>query len=103
MRLSLFISMLLIVMNAWAYDGDPDLGKQKIPSCPFCHGGDGIAENPRYPNLKGQDKGYLLSAMQAYKKGQRKGPMAEMMQTQLQRLNNEDLNDIAAYYASRGE
>ncbi|WP_423839519.1 c-type cytochrome, partial [Vibrio cholerae] len=30
----------------------------------------------------------------------RTGPMAEMMRAQLQRLNDQDLRDIAAFYAS---
>lgn len=103
MRLLLFISMSLITVTAFAYDGDPVLGQQKIPSCPFCHGRDGIAPQERYPNLKGQDELYLFNAMQAYQKGERSGPMAKMMQIQLQRLNDNDLHDIAAYYASQGE
>ncbi|WGY45318.1 cytochrome c [Vibrio sp. ABG19] len=102
MRLSLFISMCLITLTSFAYDGDPILGQTKIPSCPFCHGKDGIALQGRYPNLRGQDELYLLQAMRAYQNGDRNGPMARMMQIQLQRLNDEDLHDIAAYYASQG-
>lgn len=103
MRLSLLFGMLIISVAAHSYDGDPVLGQQKIPSCPFCHGTNGRAENPRYPNLSGQSQSYLLSAMKAYQNGLRSGPMAKMMQTQLQRLNDKDLHDIAAFYASQGE
>ncbi|HDV5564351.1 TPA: cytochrome c, partial [Vibrio cholerae] len=50
--------------------------------------------------LDGQNPEYLYSAMKAYQLGERTGPMAEMMRAQLQRLNDQDLRDIAAFYAS---
>ncbi|CAM2866760.1 cytochrome c553 [Vibrio fluvialis] len=41
--------------------------------------------------------------MKAYQNGERSGPLAQMMQAQLQKLNDEDLRDIAAFYASQGD
>jgi cytochrome c553 len=37
--------------------------------------------------------------MQAYKKGDRIGPLAEMMRAQLQNLNDDDMRDVAAFYS----
>jgi len=37
--------------------------------------------------------------MKAYQDDERKGSLAEMMKQQLSKLNNQDLADIAAYYA----
>ncbi|NVD08982.1 cytochrome c [Vibrio sp. JPW-9-11-11] len=79
--------------------GDPQLGKIKSPSCMFCHGTDGIATNPAYPNLKGQNALYLYQSMKAYQAGEREGPLAEMMAAQLSRLDDQDLKDVAAYFA----
>ncbi|ENM5858246.1 cytochrome c, partial [Vibrio mimicus] len=79
----------------------PVLGQQKAPSCVFCHGSDGIATQPSYPNLNGLSEEYLFKSMKAYQNGERTGPMAEMMKAQLQRLNDQDLRDVAAFYASK--
>lgn len=81
------------------YQGNASLGPLKTPSCRFCHGVDGIASIPSYPNLRGQNAPYLLNAMKAYQNGDRKGDLAEMMRTQLSALNDQDLADIAAFYA----
>ncbi|EKO3456324.1 c-type cytochrome [Vibrio fluvialis] len=103
MRLWLLSPILFVSLNAQAVEGDPVLGQQKAPSCIFCHGSDGKAVNSSYPNLKGQSENYLFSSMKAYQNGERSGPLAQMMQAQLQKLNDEDLRDIAAFYASQGD
>ncbi|EEW12322.1 c-type cytochrome [Vibrio mimicus] len=94
------LCLFLSSTNAFA-GGDPVLGQQKAPSCVFCHGSDGIATQPSYPNLNGLSEEYLFKSMKAYQNGERTGPMAEMMKAQLQRLNDQDLRDVAAFYASK--
>ncbi|WP_394166169.1 c-type cytochrome [Photobacterium piscicola] len=87
--------------NAYAMPkGDASKGEIKTPSCRFCHGSNGIAPQPSYPNLAGQQPQYLYDAMQAYTNDMRIGPMATMMKGQLQNLNTQDLADIAAYYSA---
>ena len=81
--------------------GDPELGKMKSPSCIFCHNPTGETSNTAYPKLSGQDSTYLYNIMKAYQNGDRQGAYAEMMQTQLSKLNDQDLKDIAAFYASQ--
>ncbi|MGI9875810.1 c-type cytochrome [Vibrio chagasii] len=80
--------------------GDPELGKLKSPSCVFCHSVTGDNTNNAYPKISGQDPTYLFNTMKAYQDGSRKGDYAEMMQAQLSKLNDQDLRDIAAFYAS---
>lgn len=98
---SILAALLVVATNATAdpIKGNPTLGKIKAPSCPFCHGIDGIGVNADYPNLNHQNKEYLFNAMKAYQNDERKGGLAEMMKQQLSKLNNQDLADIAAYYA----
>lgn len=95
-----------------AGDSSVELGKLKSPSCQFCHvpadntalnAGLSGSSDPSYPSLNGQDETYLLNAMLAYQTGQRTGGLAEMMQAQLQKLNSDDLKDIAAYYSSQSK
>ena len=80
--------------------GDPAKGKLKAPSCIFCHGETGKAMNSSYPNLDMQNEMYLYSSMKSYQNDERKGPLAQMMKAQLQRRDDQDLKDIAAFYAS---
>ncbi|MGD8110157.1 c-type cytochrome [Vibrio sp. TRT 17S01] len=79
--------------------GDPIIGERKAPSCIYCHTKDGSPENSGYPHLNGQNAEYLYQSMKSYQTGQRKGPLAEMMKAQLQKLNDLDLKDVAAFYA----
>lgn len=98
------ILLLLLILSPFTQAepfGDPQLGKIKAPSCVFCHGQTGIAVNPSYPNINGQNASYLFQSMKDYQNGNRKGPLAEMMKAQLSRLNDEDLKDIAAYFSSQ--
>ncbi|WP_162922448.1 cytochrome c [Aliivibrio sp. EL58] len=80
--------------------GDAKLGKLKAPSCIFCHGETGKAIDSSYPNLDMQNEMYLYNSMKSYQNDERKGPLAQMMKAQLQRLNDQDLKDIAAFYAN---
>ncbi|MFA0440252.1 cytochrome C554 [Vibrio sp. 10N.286.49.C2] len=103
MRIYLAITPLLLSLTSYtAISNDisrVELGQQKSPSCVFCHVPYGKPTQLEYPNLNGQDPLYLFNAMKAYKDGERVGPLAEMMQAQLQNLSDEDLRDVAAFYS----
>ena len=80
--------------------GDVAKGKAKSAVCSTCHGADGIAIMPVYPNLAGQNAEYLESALKAYRDKQRQGGMAAIMQMQANNLSDEDIANLAAYYSS---
>ncbi len=80
--------------------GDAAAGKAKAAVCAACHGAAGIAAIPMYPNLAGQNEAYLLASLKAYKNKQRSGGMAAVMQGQATSLSDEDMANLAAYYAS---
>ncbi|HEQ3589220.1 TPA: cytochrome c [Vibrio harveyi] len=80
--------------------GDAAAGQAKAAVCAACHGADGIAVIPGYPNLKGQNEQYIESSIKAYKAGQRTGGLAPVMQAQANLLSEEDIANLAAYYAS---
>ncbi len=80
--------------------GDAAAGKAKSGVCAACHGSAGISAAPIYPNLAGQKEMYLVSSLKAYKAGQRKGGMASVMTPQAAALSEEDIKNLAAYYAS---
>ncbi len=80
--------------------GDVAAGQAKAGVCAACHGADGIAVIPGYPNLRGQNEQYIASSIKAYKAGQRTGGLAPVMQAQANLLSDEDIANLAAYYAS---
>lgn len=97
--IGLVIGMGLLSGQALA-TGDAAAGKAKAATCAACHGADGIAMIPGYPNLKGQNEQYLVSSIKAYKNKERNGGMAAVMQAQASLLNDADIANLAAYYAS---
>jgi cytochrome c553 len=83
--------------------GDATAGKTKAFTCMGCHGVpsySNVYPTYRVPKLGGQHAQYLVSALQAYKNGQRPH---KTMQTQAQTLSEQDMEDIAAYFAQSGE
>lgn len=88
------------ILAACVQAGDPALGKKKTAVCIACHGANGIATIKTYPSLAGQNELYLVSAMKAYKNKTRTGGLATVMQAQMASLSEEDISNIAAYYAS---
>ena len=80
--------------------GDAAAGKAKAAVCAACHGQNGVAQIPIYPNLAGQNEQYLVAALKAYKAGQRQGGQAPVMQGQATGLSDADIANLAAYFAS---
>ena len=77
--------------------GDLAAGKQKAAGCAACHGEQGTSANPEWPSLAGQQRGYLIGALQAYKSGARRDAM---MSDLAKDLGEPDIDALAAYYAS---
>jgi cytochrome c553 len=59
-----------------------------------------MAQIPTYPNLAGQNEQYLVHALKAYKAKDRSGGQAAIMQGQAAALSDEDIANVAAYFAS---
>lgn len=85
---------------AQAPAGDAQAGKKKISMCAGCHGIPGYrtAYPAVYhvPLIGGQQASYLVRALQAYRSGERSHPSMRGIATG---LGDQDMADIAAYYA----
>lgn len=92
-------ALMLISLPALAGGNVAD-GQSKSASCMACHGATGKAVNSIYPNLAGQNEDYLALSLQAYKKGERSGGQAGVMQGFSSSLSDQDISDLSAYYAS---
>ena len=77
--------------------GDADAGKDMTTVCAACHGADGNGTSP-FPKLAGQGEKYLFKQLQDIRDGARPIPT---MAGQLDGKNDQQLADIAAYYASQ--
>ena len=79
--------------------GDAAAGEAKAANCAGCHGaaGEGMGDNPP---LAGLEKAYHVEQLKAYKSGERENAMMQMFTAQ---LSEEDMADIAAWYATLGQ
>ena len=78
--------------------GDPAAGQAKAQVCQACHGLDGKSIAPIYPNLAGQHESYLVKALADYRAGRRSNAIMAPMAVN---LSNQDIEDLAAWYASQ--
>ena len=82
--------------------GDAVAGKSKASTCMGCHGIPSYFNvYPSYhvPKLGGQHADYIAAALQAYKSGQRNH---STMRAQAASLSEQDIQDIAAFFAQSG-
>jgi len=88
---------LLIPPGGVALAGDAAAGKAKSGTCAGCHGAAGISKNPMWPNLAGQQQGYLVKQLKAFRDGSRSD---SMMTPMAKPLTDEDIANLAAWYNS---
>lgn len=103
------LSVLVVVCatvfsaNAQETKGDIKAGEKKIAMCIGCHGIQGyqasFPEVYKVPMISGQGAKYIVSALTAYKKGDRKHPT---MRGIVDNLSEQDMADVAAYYEALG-
>lgn len=87
--------------------GNAEAGQEKIVVCGACHGADGNSPAPNFPKLAGQGESYLLKQLHDIKAGS--SPTSEPgvgrkvleMTGMLDPFNDQDLEDIAAYFSSQ--
>lgn len=97
---TLMVCLSLLAANAFAV-GDPEVGRTKNSMCAGCHGIPGwrtaYPDVYSVPRLGGQHAEYLVAALKAYKSGERKHPTMDGVAGS---LTEQDMEDLAAYYAS---
>ena len=83
--------------------GDAAKGREKVQMCQGCHGIDGwrtaFPEVYRVPKIAGQHPAYLVAALKAYRSGDRKHPSMVAIAAS---LSDQDMANLAAYYAQSG-
>lgn len=79
-------------------EGKIAAGKEKSAACAGCHGEDGNSQASTFPKLAGQHASYLNKQLLAFKSGDRADAMMGPM---VAGLNEEDILELAAYYAGQ--
>jgi cytochrome c553 len=86
-----------------AHAGDAAAGQQKAAMCIGCHGIPGyqssFPEVHKVPMISGQGSKYIVNALVAYKKGDRKHPT---MRGIAATLTDADMADLGAFYEGHG-
>ncbi|MBW8756628.1 MAG: cytochrome c4 [Burkholderiales bacterium] len=104
MTRTLTLLLALAAFFSTAHAQDVQRGSTKVQMCIGCHGIVGYqADFPqvyKVPKIAGQDAKYLASALTAYRSGDRKFPT---MRSIAASLSDQDIADIAAYYAQLGK
>ncbi len=91
---------LLAVLAAADARADAAAGRAKADQiCAVCHGLDGVSQLPNAPTLAGQPEIYLQESLNAYRTGRRQH---EMMTVVAKDLTDQDVANLAAWYASIG-
>ena len=94
---------LSATVNAQEIKGDAKVGQSKAAMCIGCHGIVGyqasFPEIYKVPKISGQAAPYIVSSLNAYKKGERKHPT---MRGVAESLSDQDMADLGAYYSAHG-
>ena len=78
--------------------GDAAAGQANTAVCAGCHSADGNSAVPNFPKLAGQNEAYLLKQLKEIQSGSRQ--VVEMTGL-LANFSEQDLADMAAYFASQ--
>lgn len=70
----------------------------KANTCVGCHGADGNSLVPNFPKLAGQHAAYLEKALKDYRGGFRPDATMQMF---AKNLTDQEIKDLAAYYAAQ--
>ena len=80
-----------------AHAADVAAGKEKAEMCVGCHGENGISQTENLPSLAGQPDQFIQWQLVYFRAGTRKN---EQMQPVIEQINNEDIRNLGAYFAS---
>jgi cytochrome c553 len=96
-RLFGIVALLALLCIAPTRAADLAAGKEKAELCAACHGDNGISQADNIPSLAAQPDLFLQWQLVFFRAGTRK---SEHMQSIAEELSNDDIRNLAAYFAS---
>jgi cytochrome c553 len=99
--LAAMIGLLMLALMIGNVDakGNIENGADLTSDCIECHGMDGMG-NFESPAIAGLKESYILKRLRGFSSGKAKS-MDDMMHTYTEDLSDQDLQNLAAYWASR--
>jgi cytochrome c553 len=98
MRVGLIaVLTILLLSGSSGQAADIAAGKEKAELCVGCHGEGGISQIENIPSLAAQPDQFLQWQLVFFRSGSRKN---EQMQPIVEQINNEDIRNLGAYFAS---
>lgn len=98
MKTAVILAALFLISTPAAAQGDAARGKAKAEPCFGCHGETGNSTMPNIPSLAGQPPAYTFLQLFLFREKLRNLPT---MTPFLEGKTDEDLNDLAAYFAAQ--
>ncbi|HKJ17346.1 MAG TPA: c-type cytochrome [Xanthomonadales bacterium] len=92
------VSTLMFATGAVHAEGDAARGKELSVDCADCHGEDGKGDEFTV-GIAGLDEAYHVEQLKKFKSGERTDE-DEMMIVYTEELSEQDMQDLAAYYAT---
>jgi cytochrome c553 len=87
----------IVAGGSTVHAADLAAGKAKAEICAGCHGENGVSTTESIPSLAGQQDQFIQWQLVYFRAGSRKN---EAMQPIVEQLNNDDIRNLGAYFAS---
>ena len=91
--------VLLAAAGTVQAGGDAAKGEALAADCAMCHGDDGKGDGGDTPSIAGMDEAAHVAALKGYASGE-KEDASGMMADYAAALSEQDMKDLAAYYAT---
>lgn len=92
------VLVMLVAAGSAQAAGDPARGKELSVDCVDCHGENGLGDDES-PVIAGLEEAFAVEQMQAFKSGERPDEEDAMLMY-VEELTDQDMADLAAYYAT---
>ncbi|MDX1706590.1 c-type cytochrome [Pseudidiomarina sp.] len=109
-KVALFVALCIglytgLSAKASTVGGDVERGQELAGVCAACHGPNGNSPSDMYPKIAGQHAPYLLKQLLDYQRAAatngEEGRANAIMQGQVSAYNEQELADLAAYFAAQ--
>ena len=97
--LTVLLFVLLLTSGSVQAGGDAANGEALAADCAMCHGDNGEGDGGDSPALAGMDEADHVAALKGYASGEKDDPSG-MMADYAAALSEQDMMDLAAYYAT---
>ncbi len=93
---SAFFCISMLAAAGVQAGGDPARGQELAEDCAVCHGEQGLGDDT-FPAIAGMGESAMAEALAGFKSGEKEG---DFMPDSVAELSEQDMADVAAYYAT---